>query len=82
VEQRKGTLILDGLQAILERWTNEQLLGRRAISTTMRHNRGLIGSGEGVRSPLETGWASFSAVSMPTSGICGATESITAIFAD
>jgi hypothetical protein len=75
-------LILYGLQAGPERWTNEELLGRRAISTTMRHNRGLIGSGEGVRSHPETGWAYINAVYMPTSGFCGAIDSFAAIFAD
>ncbi len=75
-------MILDGLQAVLERWTNEELLDRRGVSTTMRHNRGLIGSGEDVRSPLETGGASSNAVSMPTSGFRGAIESFAAIFAD
>jgi hypothetical protein len=41
------------------------------------------GSGEGVRSPPETGWASTNAESMPTPVILGAIESFaTPIIAD
>ena len=75
-------LILDGLQAAPERWTNEELIGGRAVLTTMLHNRGLIGRLEGVRSRRGTGWVFSNAVSMPTSGFFGAIEPCTAIFAD
>jgi hypothetical protein len=62
----EDTLILEELQAVPKRWTNKELPGRRADSTTMRHHRVRIESGEDVRSPSETGWGSSNAEAMPT----------------
>ncbi len=76
--QVKDTLILDELQAVLKRWTNKELPGRRAVSTTMLHNHVLNGSREGVRSHLETGWAFSNAESMLTYVFLGAIESFAA----
>jgi hypothetical protein len=75
VIQVKDTLTLDELQAVPERWTNKELLGRRAVSTTMLHKHVLNGGREGVRSHPETGWASSNAASMPNSVFLGAIES-------
>jgi hypothetical protein len=75
-------LILAELQAVPARWSNKEQLGRRATSTTMLQYHVLYRSGEGVRSPPETGWASSNAVSMPTSVFLGAIESFATIFAD
>jgi hypothetical protein len=72
-------LIPDELNAVLECWTNKELPGRRSISTTMLHNYVLIESGEGVRSPTETGWASSNAESMLTSVYRGAIGSLAEI---
>jgi hypothetical protein len=79
VEQVKTTLILDDLQAVSERWTNKELLGRLAASTTMLHNRVLNGGRVGVGSPLETGSASSNAESMLICVFLGATESLAAL---
>ena len=38
-------LILEELQAVKERWTNKELLGRRAVSTTILRNHVLTGNG-------------------------------------
>ena len=77
----KVTLILDELQAVPERWTNEKVLGRRAVSTTMLHNHVLNGKLEGMRRCRETGWAYINAVSMLNSGFLGAIESFAVISA-
>ena len=74
-------MILDGLQAGPERWTDKEVLDRRGVATTMLHNRGFIGSGEGVRSHPETGWASSNAVSLSTSVLRREINSCTAILA-
>jgi hypothetical protein len=82
VTQVKGTLIPGELQAVPERWTNKELLGRRAVSTTMLNYHVIDGMREGMRSHPETGWASSNAESMPTSVFIGAFESSATIFAD
>jgi hypothetical protein len=82
VIQRKVTLILDELQAVLKRWTNKELLGCRAVLTTMFHEHPLNGSREGVRSHLETGWASSNAESMPTYALLREINSCAAILAE
>ncbi len=51
----EDTLILDELQAVPERWTNKELLGRRAVSTTMLHNHVLTERREGGAEPSGNG---------------------------
>ena len=80
--QAKAPLILDQVQTVPERWTNKELLGRRAVSPTMLRSHVLNGRREGVRSLSETGWASSTAESMPTFFFHGAIESYAVVFAD
>ena len=75
-------LILDGLQAVPERWTDEEVLGCRGVLTTMLHSHVLDARHDGVRSLPEPGWASINAVSMPTHGFRGAIQSFAAMLAD